>query len=83
MTGNEAFEGGLGSTPLPLTAVLLTASPCALIAEGFLLLLGIAGGVGAFLRNAPGDAVRFEPPQLTPMLPPCLDLGLPELEADI
>ena len=69
--------------PLPLTAVLLTASPCALIAEGFLLLLGIAGGVGAFLLNAPGDAVRFEPPPLTPTLPPCLGLGLLELEEDV
>lgn len=76
--------------PLLLTAVLLTTPPFALIAEGFLLLLGIAGGVGAFLLNAPGDAARFVPAPLT--LTPTLLLGFglglldpdhePEPEAD-
>jgi len=69
--------------PVPLTAVLLTAPPFVPIAEGFLLLLGIAGGVGAFLLNAPGDAARFALSPLVPVPPLGLGLGgLPELEGD-
>jgi len=66
---------------MPPTAVLVTTPPFTPTAEGFLLLLGIAGGMGAFLRSGPGAAALFEPSPLALAFLLGFDLPGPEEDA--